>query len=231
MITGELKNKIDSLWTDFWTGGITNPLTVIEQITFLMYSRLLDMQERKDERRSTLTGKAFNRRFNDDEQDCRWETWRHYGAEDMLPHVRDRVFRHFRALAERSGSEASLFADFMKDAQLMIQKPSLLAKAVEAVHNLPLEQGDTKGDLYEYLLGKLTTAGINGQFRTPRHIIRLMVELMQPQPTDRICDPACGTGGFLVESYDYLLRSHSSEAGTHSETFVNDKGETETTTL
>lgn len=231
MITGELKNKIDSLWTDFWTGGITNPLTVIEQITFLMYSRLLDMQERKDERRSTLTGKAFNRRFNDDEQDCRWETWRHYGAEDMLPHVRDRVFRHFRALAERSGSEASLFADFMKDAQLMIQKPSLLAKAVEAVHNLPLEQGDTKGDLYEYLLGKLTTAGINGQFRTPRHIIRLMVELMQPQPTDRICDPACGTGGFLVESYDYLLRSHSSPAGTHTDISLNDKGETETTTL
>lgn len=231
MITGELKNKIDSLWTDFWTGGITNPLTVIEQITFLMYARLLDMEERKDERRSQLTGRPFNRRFNDDEQDCRWETWRHYGAEDMLPHVRDRVFRHFRALAERSGSEASLFADFMKDAQLMIQKATLLAKAVEAVHNLPLEQGDTKGDLYEYLLGKLTTAGINGQFRTPRHIIRLMVELMQPQPTDRICDPSCGTGGFLVESYDYLLRNHTSAAGTHTETYVNDKGDTETATL
>lgn len=231
MITGELKNKIDSLWTEFWTGGITNPLTVIEQITFLMYARLLDMAERKDERRQQLTGKSFNRRFNDEEQDCRWETWRHYGAEEMLPHVRDKVFKHFRAMAERSGNEASLFADFMKDAQLMIQKATLLAKAVEAVHNLPLEQGDTKGDLYEYLLGKLTTAGINGQFRTPRHIIRLMVELMQPQPTDRICDPACGTGGFLVESYDYLLRSHSSEAGQHVETFVNDKGETETATL
>ena len=215
MITGELKNKIDSLWTDFWTGGITNPLTVIEQITFLMYSRLLDMQERKDERRSTLTGKAFNRRFNDDEQDCRWETWRHYGAEDMLPHVRDRVFRHFRALAERSGSEASLFADFMKDAQLMIQKPSLLAKAVEAVHNLPLEQGDTKGDLYEYLLGKLTTAGINGQFRTPRHIIRLMVELMQPQPTDRICDPACGTGGFLACAFDHVKEHYVETSADH----------------
>jgi len=231
MITGELKNKIDSLWTEFWTGGITNPLTVIEQITFLMYARLLDMAERKDERRQQMTGKSFNRRFNDDEQDCRWETWRHFGSEEMLPHVRDKVFKHFRAMAERSGNEASLFADFMKDAQLMIQKATLLAKAVEAVHNLPLEQGDTKGDLYEYLLGKLTTAGINGQFRTPRHIIRLMVELMQPQPTDRVCDPACGTGGFLVESYDYLLRSHSSEAGKHVETFVNDKGETETATL
>jgi len=217
MITGELKNRIDSLWTDFWTGGITNPLTVIEQITFLMYSRLLDMQERKDEKRASVSGQQHLSLFNKDDQNCRWETWRHYGAQQMLPHVRDRVFPHFRRLAERSSGEGSHFAAFMKDAQLMIQKESLLVKAVNAVHDLPLEQGDTKGDLYEYLLSKLTTAGINGQFRTPRHIIRMMVELMQPQPTDRICDPSCGTAGFLIESYDYLLRQHSSAAGTHKE--------------
>lgn len=217
MITGPLKSRIDSLWTDFWTGGITNPLTVIEQITFLMYSRLLDMQERKDEKRASLTGQGFKRRFNEDEQDCRWETWRHYGGEAMLPHVRDRVFAHFRHLAERSTGSGSVFASFMKDAQLMIQKGSLLSKAVAAVQELPLEKGDTKGDLYEYLLSKLTTAGINGQFRTPRHIIRLMVALMQPQPTDRICDPSCGTAGFLVEAYEYLLREHTSEAGRHVE--------------
>ncbi len=135
----------------------------------------------------------------------------------MLPHVRDRVFPHFRRLAERSTGASSLFASFMKDAQLMIQKGTLLTKAVAAVHDLPLERGDTKGDLYEYLLSKLTTAGINGQFRTPRHIIRLMVELMQPRPTDRICDPSCGTAGFLVEAYDYLLREHTSEGGKHVE--------------
>ena len=217
MITGELKNRIDSLWTDFWTGGITNPLTVIEQITFLMYSRLLDMQERKDEKRASVSGQQHLSLFSKDDQNCRWETWRHYGAQQMLPHVRDRVFPHFRRLAERSSGEGSHFAAFMKDAQLMIQKESLLVKAVNAVHDLPLEQGDTKGDLYEYLLSKLTTAGINGQFRTPRHIIRMMVELMQPQPTDRICDPSCGTAGFLIESYDYLLRQHSSAAGTHKE--------------
>ena len=217
MITGPLKSRIDSLWTDFWTGGITNPLTVIEQITFLMYSRLLDMKERADEKRASLTGQAFTRRFGDDEQDCRWETWRHYGSEKMLPHVRDRVFPHFRRLAERSTGNDSLFASFMKDAQLMIQKETLLAKAVAAVGDLPLERGDTKGDLYEYLLSKLTTAGINGQFRTPRHIIRLMVDLMQPQPTDRICDPSCGTAGFLIEAYDYLLREHTSESGKHVE--------------
>lgn len=217
MITGPLKSRIDSLWTDFWTGGITNPLTVIEQITFLMYSRLLDMKERADEKRASLTGQPFARRFGDDEQDCRWETWRHYGSEKMLPHVRDRVFPHFRRLAERSTGANSMFASFMKDAQLMIQKETLLSKAVAAVQDLPLERGDTKGDLYEYLLSKLTTAGINGQFRTPRHIIRLMVELMQPKPTDRICDPSCGTAGFLVEAYDYLLREHTSEAGKHVE--------------
>lgn len=217
MITGPLKSRIDSLWTDFWTGGITNPLTVIEQITFLMYSRLLDMQERKDEKRASLTGQPFARRFSEADQDCRWETWRHYGSEKMLPHVRDRVFPHFRRLAERSTGSGSLFASFMKDAQLMIQKETLLSKAVAAVQDLPLERGDTKGDLYEYLLSKLTTAGINGQFRTPRHIIRLMVELMQPQPTDRICDPSCGTAGFLVEAYEYLLREHTSEAGKHVE--------------
>ena len=217
MITGPLKSRIDSLWTEFWTGGITNPLTVIEQITFLMYSRLLDMKERADEKRASLTGQPFARRFGDDEQDCRWETWRHYGSEKMLPHVRDRVFPHFRRLAERSTGANSMFASFMKDAQLMIQKETLLSKAVAAVQDLPLERGDTKGDLYEYLLSKLTTAGINGQFRTPRHIIRLMVELMQPQPTDRICDPSCGTAGFLVEAYDYLLREHTSDAGKHVE--------------
>lgn len=217
MITGDLKNRIDSLWTDFWTGGITNPLTVIEQITFLMYSRLLDIQERKDEKRASITGKQHLRRFGNEEQDCRWETWRHFGAEQMLPHVRDRVFPQFRRLAERSTGTGSHFAAFMKDAQLMIQKPSLLVKAVNAVQDLPLERGDTKGDLYEYLLSKLTTAGINGQFRTPRHIIRLMVELMRPKPTDRICDPACGTAGFLIESYEYLLRENTSPAGRHVE--------------
>lgn len=215
MITGELKNRIDSLWTEFWVGGITNPLTVIEQITFLMYARMLDMMERRDERKSQLAGGTFKPRFTTDEQVCRWETWRHYGAEEMLPHVRDKVFAHFRRLASEAGDNP--FAEFMKDAQLMIQKPSLLVKAVNMIGELPLEKGDTKGDLYEYLLGKLTTAGINGQFRTPRHIIRMMVELMAPQPTDRICDPACGTAGFLIESYDYLLRKYSSPAGTHTE--------------
>lgn len=205
-MTGELKRRVDALWTEFWQGGITNPLTVIEQITFLMYARLLDMNETRDENRERRTGKSFARRFGDDDQGLRWSQFRHLGAEEMLQVVRDGVFAHFRSAA--AGGTA--FSEFMKDAQLMIQKPGLLVKAVNMIHELPLSEGDTKGDLYEYLLGKLTTAGINGQFRTPRHVIRLMVDMLEPDPTDVVGDPACGTGGFLVSVMEHLLERHTS---------------------
>ncbi|WP_374834515.1 type I restriction-modification system subunit M [Paenochrobactrum pullorum] len=213
MVTGELKKKIDALWTEFWTGGITNPLTVIEQITFLIFVRLLDVNEARDENRMRRSGTEFKRRFSADEQELRWSQFRHLGADEMLPLVRDRVFPHFR-----KASVGTTFAEFMKDAQLMIQKPSLLVKAVNMINDLPLTVGDTKGDLYEYLLGKLTTAGINGQFRTPRHIIRLMVDMLEPNPTDVMSDPACGTGGFLVETMNYLLENHTSPEAVIEET-------------
>ena len=209
MVTGELKRRMDALWTEFWQGGITNPLTVIEQITFLMYARLLDINETRDENRKKRTGKSFQRRFKEDEQSLRWSQFRHLGADDMLPLVRDKVFPHFKTAA----ASGTAFAEFMKDAQLMIQKPGLLVKAVNMINDLPLTAGDTKGDLYEYLLSKLTTAGINGQFRTPRHIIRLMVEMVEPKPTDVVGDPACGTGGFLVQTMEYLLRTYTSPEG------------------
>lgn len=206
MITGELKRYIDGLWTEFWTGGITNPLTVIEQITYLMFIRLLDVNETRDENRHRHTGKDFRRRFGPEEQDLRWSHFRHLGGDQMLPLVRDRVFPHLRGTALRG----TVFGEFMKDSQLMIQKASLLNKAVNMIDRLPLTDGDTKGDLYEYLLSKLTTAGINGQFRTPRHIIRLMVDMLEPKPTDVIGDPSCGTGGFLVEVMQYLLQTYTS---------------------
>ncbi|NUB42996.1 SAM-dependent DNA methyltransferase [Fertoebacter nigrum] len=206
MIAGELKRYIDGLWTEFWTGGITNPLTVIEQITYLMFIRLLDVNETRDENRRRHTGKDFRRRFGPDEQDLRWSQFRHLGGDQMLPLVRDRVFPHLRGTALRG----TVFGEFMKDSQLMIQKTSLLNKAVNMIDRLPLTDGDTKGDLYEYLLSKLTTAGINGQFRTPRHIIRLMVDMLEPKPTDVIGDPSCGTGGFLVEVMQYLLQTYTS---------------------
>ncbi|ANG63063.1 N-6 DNA methylase [Marinobacterium aestuarii] len=221
MITGALKSKIDKLWEEFWTGGIANPLTVIEQITFLMYARLLDMNERRDEKRAERTGKSFSKRFTQYEQDIRWESFRHLPADQMYKVVKDEVFPHFKDLA----GEGSLFAEFMKDAQLMIQKPNLLVKAVNMVSDLPLDSADVKGDLYEYLLSKLTTAGINGQFRTPRHIIRAIVEMLEPEAHYRIADPACGTAGFLAASYEYLLEKYSSPEGVITETVINDKGE------
>jgi type I restriction enzyme M protein len=209
MITGTLKRDIDALWLEFWQGGITNPLTVIEQITYLMFVRLLDVNEARDENRERRSGKEFKHRFGPDEQELRWSQFRHLGADEMLPLVRDKVFAHFR----KASTSGSTFAEFMKDAQLMIQKANLLVKAVNMIDKLPLTEGDTKGDLYEYLLSKLTTAGINGQFRTPRHIIRLMVDMLEPKPTDVIADPAAGTGGFLVQVMEHLMEKFTSPEG------------------
>ncbi|MGC2857568.1 type I restriction-modification system subunit M [Novispirillum sp. DQ9] len=209
MITGELRGRIDKLWEEFWTGGITNPLTVIEQITFLMFARLLDMTEQKNERKASLSGGDFRRLFGPDQQHLRWSQFKNLGAAEMLPLVRDGVFPHFRTTAV----DGATFGEYMKDAQLLIQKPSLLVSAVNMIDALPLGRSDTKGDLYEYLLSKLTTAGINGQFRTPRHIIRFMAELLEPTPRETIGDPACGTGGFLVGVMDYLLETYTSPQG------------------
>ena len=222
MITGQLRSRIDKLWEEFWTGGITNPLTVIEQISFLMFARLLDTRESMEEKRwnRTKKGKVFPGYFftpTEEGQEIRWSNFRHLGGEAMLPVVRDKVFPHFRTLGTNGhkpkDEPKNTFAEYMKDAQLMIQKPSLLVSAVNMIEELPLAQGDTKGDLYEYLLSKLTTAGINGQFRTPRHIISLMVDLMEPEPTWVIGDPACGTGGFLVSVMEHLRKKYTSREG------------------
>jgi type I restriction enzyme M protein len=227
MITGELKNKIDKLWLEFWQGGIANPLTVIEQITFLMFAKLLDINESRDEKRAARGGRAFTRRFKESEQHLRWSQFCHIeDADRLISVVRDEVFLHFR-----QHTSDSRFGDYMKDARMVIDKPSLLVKAIEMIDALPLEAGDTKGDLYEYLLSKLTTAGINGQFRTPRHIIKLMVRMLDPQPDEIIADPACGTAGFLVSVMEYLLETYSSEHGILKEQMVDEKGKTITQTI
>lgn len=202
-----LRHKIDRLWTDFWTGGITNPLTVIEQITYLIFLKLMDVAESRDEARERRTGQSFRRRFADDQQAIRWHRLKELGSsEEMVRRIRDEAFPHLKALG-----------GYMADAQFMIPKASLLKTAVETIDTLPLTGGDDKGDIYEYLLSKLTTAGINGQFRTPRHIIRFMAEALDIRASDRIADPACGTGGFLVTAYEQVLRSHTSEAGRHTD--------------
>lgn len=207
MINGELRSQVDKLWTEFWTGGITNPLMVIEQISFLMFARLLDIRETREEKKANRTKKPFRRIFSDKEQKLRWSQFKRVTPSDkMLKLVRDEVFPHFKKVSV----DGARFGEYMKDAQLMIQKPSLLVSAVNMVDKLPLTEGDTKGDLYEYLLSKLTTAGINGQFRTPRHIIRKMVEIVDPKPEDTIGDPACGTAGFLVSAMEYLMETYTS---------------------
>lgn len=186
MITGQLRSKIDKLWEEFWTGGITNPLTVIEQISFLLFARLLDMRESTEEKKWSRKnpGKQFpGLYFPRDKQHLRWSQLKQEAdGEKILKIVRDEVFPHFRLLGQQeelaSGDgPKNTFNQYMKDATLMVNKPSLLLKAITMVDELPLTQGDTKGDLYEYLLSKLTTAGINGQFRTPRHIIQAITRL------------------------------------------------------
>lgn len=209
MITGELRSRIDNLWTQFWTGGITNPLTVIEQITFLMFARLLDITEARNEKRASRTGQAAKPIFGPEQQALRWSHFKNLPGEQMLPLVREKVFPHLKTAV----SEGAKLGEYMKDAQLLIVKHSLLVSAVSMIDDLPLTEGDTKGDLYEYLLSKLTTAGINGQFRTPRHVIRLMVELVEPRPDELVADPACGTGGFLVSVLEYLYHRYSSVEG------------------
>ncbi|MBK8945365.1 MAG: SAM-dependent DNA methyltransferase [Ignavibacteriae bacterium] len=208
MLNAELRSKIDKLWTDFWTGGITNPFTVIEQITFLMFARMLDIKESNNERKFQQINQQYpNPIFKNNEQHFRWKSLKQISdPQKLLVTVRDEVFPHFK----RAIQNGSTFSEYMKDAQLMIVKPSLLVMAVETIDALPLQKGDTKGDLYEYLLSKLQTSGIAGQFRTPRHIIQMMVELIDPKPKDRICDPACGTGGFLFESLLYINKKFTS---------------------
>jgi len=212
MINGQLKSDIDKLWDEFWSGGVANPLSVIEQISFLMFARLLDIRETREEKKAVRTGKPFRRIFKidddpeKDEQDLRWSHFKNMPAQAMLPHVRDKVFPHFQKVAV----DGARLGEYMKDAQLLIQKPNLLVTAVLTIDKLPLTSGDTKGDLYEYMLSKLTTAGIAGQFRTPRHIITKMVEMLAPRPDEVIGDPACGTAGFLVQTMHYLLKENTS---------------------
>lgn len=227
MLTGKIRNDIDKLWEKFWTGGITNPLTVIEQISYLMFARMLDMQEDVAERKANRTGKSFDRLFPNtpEGQLLRWKNFYHKSGKELHSHIKYKVYPYFAKLGKQSdaadglGEEGSALeglghiGEYMQDADLEIKNESVLTSAVEMVNALPLTQSDVKGDIYEYLLSKLTTAGINGQFRTPRHIIDTMIGMIAPQPTDVICDPSCGTAGFLARTMEYLNQVHSSDAG------------------
>lgn len=209
MITGELRSKVDKIWEIFWTGGITNPLSVIEQFTYLLFIKGLDDKQTAEENLAEFVGTDFNKIFSEDLQNLRWKNFKQMGATDMYETVSKKVFPFIKNM---HGDKESAFTKYMDDAIFMIPTPQLLEKIVTNIDGLPVREGnttdDTKGDLYEYLLSKVATAGTNGQFRTPRHIIKMMVELMQPTPTDIIVDPAAGSAGFLVEAGEYLKRNN-----------------------
>jgi len=221
MLTGSIRNDIDKLWEKFWTGGITNPLTVIEQISYLMFARMLDMQEDVGDRKAahglTVTGRLFPQ--TPEGQLLRWKNFKNLGGKELHQHLKDNVFPYFAELGAKVHNHSERqegfgnISEYMQDAALEIKNESVLVSAIQMVDQLPLTQSDVKGDIYEYLLSKLTTAGINGQFRTPRHIIDAMIEIIDVQPTETVCDPACGTAGFLARTREYLNRQHSSKFG------------------
>jgi type I restriction enzyme M protein len=213
MLTGEIRNQIDRIWNAFWTGGIANPLEVIEQITYLLFLKRLDELETAEELKANREKKPMVKRFFPEGtdgrgrpyQDFRWSRFKNFDPREMYIVVNEHVFPWLRTL----GGKDTTYSKHMEGARFTLpaDKP-LLAKVVDMIDKVPMEDRDTKGDLYEYMLGKIASAGQNGQFRTPRHIIRLMVEMVEPKPTDIVCDPACGTCGFLVAVGELLRQRH-----------------------
>ncbi|MEK4544756.1 type I restriction-modification system subunit M [Bacillus sp. FSL R5-0585] len=206
MITGELRSKVDKLWEVFWTGGITNPLSVIEQFTYLLFIKGLDEVETTKENEAMFLGLEYEGTFQNDKQNLRWSKFKNLEAQQMFDVVSKEVFPFIKNL---HGKKDSAYAKYMDDAIFMIPTPQMLTKIVDGIDNIEMKDRDTKGDLYEYLLSKVATAGTNGQFRTPRHIIDMIVELMKPTPEDIIVDPAAGSAGFLVSSGEYLRKNHN----------------------
>lgn len=210
MITGELKAKIDRVWDAFWSGGISNPLEVIEQITYLLFIRRLDDLQTLAEKKARVTGGPVEDPvFLPGQTNLRWSQFKNASPELMHQTIADEVFPFLRELGTQIGGDDSTYSAHMKDARFTIPTPALLSRVVDMLDDIPMADRDTNGDLYEYLLSKIAAAGVNGQFRTPRHIIDLMVQMTAPKPGDEICDPACGTAGFLVAASEYVRDTHA----------------------
>ncbi|MBO5139512.1 MAG: SAM-dependent DNA methyltransferase [Peptococcaceae bacterium] len=222
MITGELKNKVDAIWETIWTGGVTSPITVLEQITYLLFMKLLDDNQLKAEANANILGVSLkNKVFKDgicvisekprietDYNNLRWHIFHNFEPKEMLDTVQNYVFPFIKNIGE---GKDTAFSRYMKDTVFLIPTPKVLAKVVDGIDDLDMDNKDIMGDVYEYLLGKIASAGENGQFRTPRHIIAMMVELMQPTLKDRILDPAMGSAGFLLESAKYITEHQKNE--------------------
>lgn len=213
MLTGEVRNKVDKIWTDLWAGGITNPITVIEQLTYLMFIRSLDEKELENESFEAISGQPMPKIFPQDEEGqlMRWSKFKTKDARIIYDIVGTKVFPFIKTL---NGEDSSAFSRYMQDAMFLIPTPQVLQKIITGLDELyeyDIKDLDMQGDLYEYMLGKLSTSGQNGQFRTPKHIRDMMVRLLAPTPNDKICDPACGTAGFLVSSAEYVREKYEAE--------------------
>lgn len=221
MITGDIKNRIDSIWDTYWVGGITNPMSVLEQMTYLFFMKMLDDAQIKKEAEANILGvKVPNPTFKegmwhnpDTDADVpynnlRWHVFKNMEATTMFNTIRNDAFSFIKNLNE---GKSSAYSRFMRDAVFLIQNPRTLTRIVDGVDALDMNNRDAMGDVYEYILGKMAASGNNGQFRTPRHIIRMMVELMQPTLKDDICDPAMGSAGFIVESAKYISENYKQE--------------------
>jgi len=228
MITGELRSQVDKIWEAFWTGGISNPLTVIEQFTYLLFLRRLDENQQLEEKKANMMGLALGTEmqstiYTPAQKKLRWHSFKNEDPDSLYALFTQpqtdidnlTVFEFMKQLGDQNDqdsnaqdnnvqNQAGVFATYMKGATFMIPTPRLLDQVVQMIDKIQMDDRDTKGDLYEYLLSKIATAGTNGQFRTPRHIIKMMVEIMQPTQEDTICDPACGTAGFLVAASEYF---------------------------
>lgn len=210
MITGELKTKVDGIWDIFWSNGVSNPLTVIEQLTYLMFIKILDDNETRRERNAELLGESVaDPIFDTDHQNCRWHIFRNYEPDTMYENMVQNVFPFIKG--ELGSSKDTAFAKYMKDAILVVSNARTLTRIVDKLEEIDLSNKDIMGDVYEYLLSKLATSGQNGQFRTPRHIIKMMVDLMQPTPEDTICDPAMGSAGFICMAAQYIKDHYKTE--------------------
>lgn len=211
MITGEIKSQVDKIWESFWTGGVSNPLTVIEQFTYLLFLRRLDETQLLEEKKAAMIKKPIsNAIFTEEQKEIRWSSFKNKEPQTMFdlftkPIVGSiSVFDHMKQV----GAENGVFAKYMSGATFMIPTPRVLDQVVQMIDKIKMEDRDTKGDVYEYLLSKIATAGTNGQFRTPRHLIRMMVDMVKPTKEDTICDPSAGTAGFLVAAGEYIHENH-----------------------
>lgn len=202
----EIKSKIDKLWDMFYSGGLSNPLSSIEQISYLIFMKRLEDMDNEEHRKADRRNQKYESIFKNNE-DCRWSHWMHFDAESMLKHVRDKAFPFIKELQ----GDGNFYSEAMKDAIFLIPKPSLIQEAVAILDEINIsEKGiDLQGDIYEYLLSEISQSGKNGQFRTPRHIIRMIVDLVDPKIGERVCDPACGTSGFLIGAYNHILKENT----------------------